>query len=118
MTEHVYSRKYVPSTKSISFFGILWNRSRLSIFEPSAIVVTTSFDDHLGGHNTHFKEKTTNRYTLSLCCYQPQRIANGENSDVRYPYEMAEEICIPGRSQTRGRKEKSYKNGDSHRNET
>jgi len=40
------------------------------------------------GDITHSKEKTTNRYTPSLFGYQPQSFANGENSDVRDPYEI------------------------------
>ena len=66
MTEHVCSRKYVPSTKRTSHFVILWNRRRWSVVEPSAIAVTTTSDEHPGAHS---KEKTTSRYTLPLFGY-------------------------------------------------
>ena len=39
MTEHVCSRKYLPSTKGTSYFGVVWNWNRWSVFEPSAIAV-------------------------------------------------------------------------------
>ena len=33
-------QKYVPSTKGTSHFGIVWNRNRWSVFEPSAITIS------------------------------------------------------------------------------
>ena len=85
MTEHVCSRKYVLSSKGTFHIGILWNRRRWSVFELSAVTVTTTSSNHPGALS---KEKTTSRYTLPLFGYQPQSFANGENWDVCYPYEI------------------------------
>ena len=96
MTEHVCSRKYVPSTKYTSHFGIVWNRNRWSVFEPSAIAVNTQ--QHLA---TTPRTRPADR--LFLSSIPPPEIPSMEGARMfATRRRFVEEICISGRSQARG----------------
>ena len=80
MIERVCSRTYVYSTKGTSHFGIVRNRSRLSVFEPSAIAVTTTSGDHPGWT---FQRKGPTGILSPSAVTEPRESVNEESSDVR-----------------------------------
>ena len=111
MTEHVCSRKYVCPSKGIFHLEILWNRSKWSVVEPSAVTIPENIWRPTGGHS---KEKRSGILSpLRLPAPEMRSMERTRTSAIRA---RLEKICIPGRIQARGRKEKANKNGDPHRN--
>ena len=57
MTERLL-QKYVPSTKGTSHFGIVRNRNRWSVFEPSAITVSENSENIVTVQNARSSDVT------------------------------------------------------------
>ena len=81
-------------------------KSEWSVSEPLAVTVLETSGDH----RVDILRKRDHRvYYPPSCSYHPRNSVNGKSSDVCNPYEIGGRICIPGKIQARGRKEKTYK---------
>ena len=105
MTEHVCCRSTCLPQKVLrisGLYGIGTNGLSLNL-------------GHNGNYHTWrppggtFQGKDHQQVVSPSAITSPRESVNGESSDVAIRTRLAKEICIPGRSQTRGRKEKPYK---------